>query len=317
MGVRTVMEWTLERAEKLKIQRILRQYSSSGIKAKEIEKLTGIAKSDINGYLHANRGAFFQQSNDYTWTVCTQSAETDPFMLKLQNREDAGLFTLDEFNEIADWRYGASHCSEDGKEPAAEYHTEKGNIIECDSNYEERLLRYLEERSLVKALGGQNLCIPYDREFMTDCSYYPDIAALTWDDHIVIIEVKPVTHMSNYMVMAKYDALEDYCIENGYMYVMIDPEKKKTFEDLRNMDPPYRKLWDYFEDGGSWLQPSEAIKEVFFDDETVDSWYRRLFGDHSRGKGEFRLQVHAMIALYGWYNKAEYGGFQVYNHPVK
>ena len=298
----------MERTEELEIQKILRLNHPLGISAKDVGSQIGISKHEINSYIYKNLKLFSRGKIKNSWIMC---AETDSFMQKLQNREDAKCFSRENFDAIADWSYGKSH----GNGNKNEYTTLCGNIIEYDSQYEKQLLEYLEENFLVKALGGQNLCIHYDREFMTNCSYYPDIAALTWDDHIAIIEVKPAAHMSNYKVLDKYDALENYCIKNGYMYVMVDPiQDYTTYEELQNADVQIPELQEFFEEN---CYDIDTRNLVMFDTEDVNDWFEDYGYLYTDDIDYFYLQVHTLIIQYGWYNKAEYGGFQVYNHPVK
>ena len=68
------------------------------------------------------------------------------------------IFTLDEFNNLAYWKY----CTSPSQGAHADkFITKSGNTIICDSKSECMMLEYLEDNCLVLELGGQNICIPY------------------------------------------------------------------------------------------------------------------------------------------------------------
>lgn len=224
---------------------------------------------------------------------------------KLKNRQRARKFTEEEFYELADWTY-CSSFNEDGYI----YTLPNGNRIECDSKSELTILKYLVSKKLALAIGGQELCIKYDTAYRTGCDYFPDIVILTKDNHIAIIEVKPVTSMSYHINMEKYTALQEYCEQNGYEYMMVDPDHNyMTFEELQKTKVPSvitARVMSYLRNvigkEGQCLLEKEDIP-VLYEDFAED--YK---------KGEFELYLHALIIQKGWYNKFKHG-FMVFETP--
>lgn len=279
-----------------------------GMSAKDLATRLNTQRSVINKYLYAHPEEYLKDDSYVPlWHLKGNSTELDPVMQKLQNRDNAKRFSQTEFDCLANWRYGNAFIGNH------HYKTRKGNIIECDSQSEVLMLSYLEEKDLVLDLGGQILRIGYDSAFRTELDYYPDIVALTVDHHIAIIEVKPVTAMDNHKNMEKYRALEAYCRERGFMFMMIDPQHDfMTYEEMRDMDV-CGPLLDMFIELNEMPVPEDCYCK-FFDDDKVDKWYE-LFGN-GYTKTDFKLQVHSLVAYYGWYNLYK-NGFMVYSKPIQ
>lgn len=287
--------------------------TTQGMSARELASEIGISKSTVNSYLYNHTDEFEKDDSHVPiWTIKgstsnTPVTESDPVLLKLQNREGAKMFSQKDFDNLADWEYGEAYI---GK---YQYETATGNIIECDSNSEVLLLEYLEENDLVKCVGGQMLKVPFDTAFRTDRDYHPDIVALTWDNHIAVFEVKAATAMDKHTNMEKYRGLAEYCEKNGYMYVMIDPAADFTsYEELRDMEvcTPLFEMFKEFHN-----KPHTSRKPYkHFDKSDVEKWYKKF------GTGltlpEFQLQVHSLVIYYEWYNLYR-NDFQVFSRPVK
>lgn len=295
---------------KSKIKKLLQK--NGGMTAKEIAKALGCSSSAVNRFIYYCDEFEKDDSSAPVWTIKgslshTTVTESDPVLLKLQNREGAKAFTQKDFDNLANWEYGEAYI---GKH---QYETATGNIIECDSKSEVLLLEYLEENNLVKCVGGQMLKVSYDTAFRTDRDYYPDIVALTWDNHIAVFEVKSATAMDNHTNMEKYRGLAEYCEKHGYMYVMIDPASDyQSFEELRDMEvsTPLLEMFEELND-----KPHTSRKPYkHFEKSDVEKWYERF------GAGwtwpEFQLQVHSLIIYYEWYNFYK-NDFQVFSRPVK
>ncbi len=292
------------------------QTSEGGLKASELSQRYSLDRHEINRYLYAHQDEYKRDDN-YRWTIKETVAnlkksveETDVVLSKLNNRENAKVFTLDEFQQIADWQYGQTHSDSEAK---FIYETRCGNQIECDSKAELSMLEYLEENDLIVACGGQSLFIEYDSAFRSGISYYPDIVVLTKDNHVAIIEVKAATAMDYHITMDKYKELSRFCEEKGYEYMMVDPDNGFiTFEEVRDMDVD-SDFFDYFEE---WKNEPTAGRNPykFFDKETVDEWYECYGNAYS--KKEFQLQVHSLVMYYEWFNVFK-NGFKVYSRPVK
>jgi len=229
----------------------------------------------------------------------------DEVLCKLNNIQDAKYYTLEEFNELADWRVCKSESDVHNK---YSYTTKSGNYIECDSKSELKMWQYLEDNDLIIDGGGQKICIEYNSYFKTGLRYFPDMVVLTKLNHIAIIEVKAVTAMDYHKNIEKYKALIHYCEENGYEYMMIDPDHDfMSFNELLDFDLPIWGLFELFD------CMDEDDEQVFFSQEDVDEWYEE-YGEGYK-KQDFYLAVHGLIAFFGWYNKYK-NGFKFSNKPT-
>ena len=172
---------------------------------------------------------------------------------------------------------------------------------------------YLERSGVAAVIGGQALSICYSTYFTKHNDYFPDIVILTTDNRIGIIEVKPTIAMSYHLNIEKYMALRQYCEENGFMYMMVDPDSNyTTFEEFRNDEVPdnIKKLFVPLE-----KRTIVGSKEYFhFSKENVDEWYKQFRWDYERK--EFELLIHTLIIQKGWFNTFD-RGFNVYSRPVK
>lgn len=290
------------------IKRVLSE-NPNGIKASAIAKETGWAKSAINSHLY-NNPDLYDRDDSYRWRMRNGATVTDPIMAKLQNWDNARICSQEDFDGLADWSHGENHSA---YRSARQYVTKKGNRIDCDSNGEYTMLQYLEENNLVLDLGGQALRILYDSAFRENLEYYPDIIALTRDHHIAVIEVKPATAMDYHKNIEKYYALRSYCSQNGFLYMMVDPQMNyMTFEEVRDMDVS-TDLYSAFEEWDQTTVDGE-VPLLTFNDGHVEEWYE-LWGN-GYSKANFRLQVHSLVLYFEWYNCYK-NGFLVYNRPVK
>ena len=271
--------------------------------ARAIANIIQTTRSSVNSLLYAHPEDFIKDDSYVPlWRLAEDSysdfEETDPIMLKLQNRTESKEFTQEYFDSLADWKYGEAFI---GK---YQYKTKSGNIIECDSKSEIKLLEYLENNKLVKDIGGQMLNIKYDSAFRTDLDYFPDIVALTRDNRIAVFEVKPATAMDNHKNMEKYQSLSLYCQKYGFMYAMIDPECNfSTFEEIRDMSV-CSDLLNMFEE---WNEEPNTKTRSYksFDNDDVEEWYEMYGTGYT--KKDFALQVHSLIMYYEWYNFYTHG----------
>lgn len=302
-----------------KIFKVLSEHPE-GIKGSEIARIIGADKKEVNHFLAFDQDEYVR-NDEYLWLAKgSKSSKTktptipqtfsDEVLQKLNNREGAKKFTLKDFNAIADWSVCDTHNSDN--KPVGTYKTKTGNHIDYDSATELKMLAYLDNNNLAISIGGQNLCLPYSTAFTSEKYYYPDVVTLTKDGYIAVIEVKPVTAMSYNIVLAKYDALADYCEENGYLYMMVDPDHDfMTFDELYNMsvDGGLIDIFDNLEE-----QRKKAKKPIRFDDDDVNDWYEEM--GYSYTKTEFRIMVHSCVVYYDWYNKKK-NGFKCSSEPVK
>lgn len=93
--------------------------------------------------------------------------------------------------------------------------------IQYESNLEYRLLSKFSQSFIVKAYKVQSLVIPYRFQDYNRL-YYPDIQILTNSNQIIIVEIKPSMRMVNYQNLIKYKAMESYCEENGFGFIVMD-----------------------------------------------------------------------------------------------
>lgn len=103
--------------------------------------------------------------------------------------------------------------------------------IEYESQLEFIIINILENSEKVQYYQVQPLVIEYGVN--NSKSYYPDIICTLNDGRTFIIEVKPIFNMFEYKNLIKYYALKNYCIKNGYGYVMLD--MKMSFEEILNI----------------------------------------------------------------------------------
>ena len=276
-----------------------------GTMAKDMASSFGVSRKEVNSVIYSNRDEY-EQDSAYRWYLADTFGYVDDILKKLNNVSGAKEFTVEEFEALADWPSGVSHSGNTGIDP---YVFPNGDKVSCDSKYEKQLLKYLDENDLVLRCGGQALCIQYDSEFVKGKSYYPDIVVLTKKHHIAVIEVKPSVSMSYHLNMEKYRALADYCEQQGFEYMMIDPQDGfKTYDEIADMGV-CPELLEYFE-----KSVTGSRKYRTFSNKDVEKWYAD-YGDGCTKK-EFRLQVHSLIIYFNWYNLFD-KGFKVFSCPVK
>ena len=308
-----------------KIKDLLMKYPN-GLKAEEIASKLGISVIYLKPFLYSDECKdIFVRDENLTWslkdrTQIIKSRNKMPkkqpeklkehwFLSKFKNKDATKRCSSDDFNNLADWSCGKSPS---GK-PIKKIKTKCGNIIECDSNSEIRILEYLERSGVVSAIGGQALTIDYPTYFTSHNKYSPDIVILTNDNRIGIIEVKPAIAMSYHLNIEKYNALQKYCEENGFMFMMVDPDSDYiTFEELKNKSVPdsIKKIFAPIEEAVS----IGTIDLFHFDKKDVDRWYKPFKNDFERSV--FDLLLHSHIIQKGWFNTFD-RGFNFYNRPVK
>lgn len=283
-----------------------------GLKAREIARLLGMTKSEINKVLYNDKS--FKMDSNYIWKNASaiNNVCVDEVLQKLNNYTTAKCVTEVEFNKLANWKYGLNHSGNAKIELL--YVTQKGNMIPCDSKAEYAMLSYLEENDLIINCGGQNFELDYCSEFKSGRKYYPDIVALTKDHKVIFIEVKPLTAMSAHLNIEKYNALSYFCEENGYAYMMVDPNNNfATYDELYDMDV-CQGLYTIFEQLEKETKKLSENQYICFDKTDVNKWYE-LFGT-GYTKKEFELMVHSLIIYFGWHNKFK-NGFKVFTRPVR
>lgn len=280
----------------------------------------------IKNKLFINNLNFEKNKEIYTLTVPVKEAKSSPkttakkktiskkpqekmdkILGKLKNRQRAKKYSLDDFEKLADWSYCTSF-----NENGYIFTLPNGNKIECDSKSEIKLLKYLTSKKLALSIGAQKLCIKYNTAYRKNADYFPDIIVLTKDEHIAIIEVKPITAMSYHLNVEKYLALQEYCEARGYEYMMVDTDNDyMTFEDLQKMKIP-KKIENSV---GLYLRKFLGRRDdCLIEKDDIPILYEQFSNAYK--KGEFELYLHALIIQKGWYNKFKHG-FKVFEKPQK
>jgi len=112
------------------------------------------------------------------------------------------------------------------EENELKYYTFNENTYQCESYLEQRMLNRFLINQTFKSIKTQSLKIPFKDTF-----YYPDFQCLTHDDCLVIVEIKPLLHMCEYVNIEKFKALKEYCQKYGFGYLIID-ERGNSFEHI-------------------------------------------------------------------------------------
>ena len=97
---------------------------------------------------------------------------------------------------------------------------------QCESYLEQRILQKFLVNGTFKSIKTQSLKIPFKDYF-----YHPDFQCLTHDNHLVLVEIKPLLRMGVCTNIEKFEALKEYCNKYGFGYLIID-ERGNSFEDV-------------------------------------------------------------------------------------
>ncbi len=169
-----------------------------------------------------------------------QNEIIDKINLVMFNRENSMIFDENDIENLADWTKRHSSKSE-----PIPFHLHDNNVIFCDSSEEIEVLNMLVTNRYTREIRGQSLEIIYESQRMEGKKYFPDIVALTYDFKIAIIEVKPLLAMSNHLNIAKYIALQKYCVLHDYQCCMIDKKLQSINVFLTRIVPDYIKTQFY------------------------------------------------------------------------
>lgn len=113
-------------------------------------------------------------------------------------------------------------------EPTLHAFVYDGIAYQCESFLERKILVKLLSCKTFKQIKTQSLKIPFNNSH-----YYPDFQCLTHDNHLVIIEVKPLLNMCVSYNIQKFYTLKDYCEKHGYGYLILD-DKRNSFFDIND-----------------------------------------------------------------------------------
>ena len=280
--------------------------NKDGLSDYDIKLSIGYSKREIKDYLISKKDKYILNEKGMWQLKCYADQKNtvnidNSILNKLQNKENALIFSNEDFLSLEDWEDVCQSCTNTRKYL---YESKFGRLIVCDSEHERTMIAYLEENNLVKNLAGQKLSIRYNRSR----NYYPDIVALTKDDHIAIIEVKAFNSMSNCKNITKYNALKDYCIKKGYEYMMIDPEKGfLSFEEIKNMSVDSFIVRKFME-----VEKLLNKDKISITDDEIYDWYRE--SGKKSSWSSFKKQVRIQIIKLEWFNKSLYD-FEFSNKP--
>lgn len=107
---------------------------------------------------------------------------------------------------------------------------------QCESFLERKILEKLLLHKTFKQIKTQSLKIPFNNSY-----YYPDFQCLTHDNHLVIIEVKPLLNMCEDYQIKKFQSLKNYCERYGFGYLIID-DRNNSFFDINESNETFNSL---------------------------------------------------------------------------
>jgi hypothetical protein len=125
-----------------------------------------------------------------------------------------------------------------------------GRNILYESGEEYRLYQIMENASKVVYYQEQPLAIPYKSYFKNkEYLYYPDIAVLTNDGRLVVIEVKPIISMVEQFTLEKSIAAISYLHDRGIGFNLVDASgnsirKMRLFGENRLIEQKMLKIID-------------------------------------------------------------------------
>jgi hypothetical protein len=226
-----------------------------------------------------------------TKKVELEKIDTDsPYLFHQSAKE----YSKEYLYQMTDWSKG--HNTDQIK---GTVQTKDGWDFPCDSHEEIKFLKHLNKTTEYQAIRGQSFYIEYKsrRAKKKISKYYPDIFMLTNENHIVIIEVKPLAQMSNYRVIDKYRALKKYSEENGYLCAMMD-HRFQTFESLLTRKVSKKVEQEFLE--------ILNTKQYYTDDEFNET----VRGLSKQTKETRRIDITALIIQKRYVNLSKYG-FQI------
>ena len=172
--------------------------------------------------------------------------EEEPIDVKykyFENVKHAKTFTLKDLESLTDWNI---YPEQTLKTKIYLKETIEERRVPFHSQPEYETYRRLKELGVVKCFRTQSFSIPYATYHKKIRLYFPDFIFLTPEGYIAIVESKPTTLMSTFMVRCKYEALKDYCEKHGFIYAMMD-EQLQTFSSIQRMKED-NAITDYVKD---------------------------------------------------------------------
>ena len=153
----------------------------------------------------------------------------DPRYQIFENLQHAKKFTEKDLESLTDWDVPPEALKDT---TVVKQVMIDGRNVSFGSWPEFYTYQRLKEQGLIQSFRAQYLCVHYASYLKDDKKYYPDFIFLTPEGYLAIVESKPISLMSNFMVEAKYHFLKRYCEAHGYLYAMLD-ENLTTIEQVR------------------------------------------------------------------------------------
>ena len=91
----------------------------------------------------------------------------------------------------------------------------------CDSKLERRFLSYIFGKGFATDAKTEGLELTYSSRQMSGKHYYPDFILKLYDGTVAVVEMKNLSSVGNHLNIDKYEALKEFCTQNGYRYAEI------------------------------------------------------------------------------------------------
>lgn len=112
-----------------------------------------------------------------------------------------------------------------------------GRDVAYESDTELSVIQLLSFSTQIAYYQEQPLSVGY-RYDGQQRTYYPDLLAVTTDGRCIVIEVKPQFEMATAINVVKYRALQQFCDNRGWGFVMTDNgNRTRTLLETRPVDP--------------------------------------------------------------------------------
>ena len=96
------------------------------------------------------------------------------------------------------------------------------NKITYRSMWERRFMLYCDRSNQITEWSSEELHIPYispkDNKWH---NYYPDFIIKSFDDRIIMVEIKPEYQWRWDVNQAKWNAAKEYCSNNGMEFIVL------------------------------------------------------------------------------------------------
>lgn len=132
-----------------------------------------------------------------------------------ESREKSRISAINSWNNPTDRRFNS--CGNAGKKYYSESIWENGKVIRFDSSWELKFFNLCESKNVSKLLRCRMFIKYYNPIDLRESRYLPDFIL---NDHY-LIEVKPNYMLDDPINIAKFNAADLYCRENGLEYVIL------------------------------------------------------------------------------------------------